>query len=277
MSPSKLFPFLFVLLFFSCYYEDIPRATSNTPDPNLCVGSTLTATSQTQSATGCGKNDGTITITATGGVAPYQYSLNGGAKQSSNVFSALAGGTYSVVIYDSKPCSFTLNGISVSSAGTTLAATATVTANTGCITPNGSVQLSATGGTGPYQYSFNSSAFSSTTSYPGLAAGNYSAAAKDSKGCAVSINVSIVKGTSTSYANVIKPLIETKCAFSNCHASNAPSVDLTTWTNVNKYAASIKTRTADGSMPKAPKPGGSLTADQIKQIACWVDEGALNN
>ncbi|MBK9015759.1 MAG: PKD domain-containing protein [Saprospiraceae bacterium] len=42
-------------------------------------------------------NDGTITITATGGTAPLQYSIGNGF-QSSNVFTGLGAGTYNIVV-----------------------------------------------------------------------------------------------------------------------------------------------------------------------------------
>ncbi|MEO7306655.1 MAG: T9SS type A sorting domain-containing protein [Ferruginibacter sp.] len=46
-------------------------------------------------------NSGSITITATGGVAPYMYQLGAGPFQPSNVFSGLAAGTYTITIKDS--------------------------------------------------------------------------------------------------------------------------------------------------------------------------------
>jgi hypothetical protein len=276
MKRSQLLTVFITLTLHSCYYEDIPRTT--TIDPNLCVGSTISLTLTTaQNTTGCGKTDGTITVTATGGTAPYQYSLNGGTKQSSNIFSNLGAGTYSVMVYDATPCSFVLDNLTIGATGSTLAATSTITANSGCLAPNGAVQLGATGGSTPYQYSFNSSAFSSTSLYSNLSAGSYNAAVKDAAGCVLNVRVTIAKSASVSYSAVIKPLITKTCALSNCHASGGPVADLSAWVGANQYAAGIKTKTADGSMPKPPQPGGSLTADQIKQIACWVDEGALNN
>src|SRR5205807_2158411 len=48
----------------------------------------------------CGKNNGTITIAASGGTAPYQYSLNGGGFQDNNVFGNLLSGDYTVTMQD---------------------------------------------------------------------------------------------------------------------------------------------------------------------------------
>jgi PKD repeat protein len=52
----------------------------------------------TVSPTSCGTNDGSITVNASGGIAPLQYRLDGGAYQTSNVFQNLAGGTYTVEV-----------------------------------------------------------------------------------------------------------------------------------------------------------------------------------
>lgn len=43
---------------------------------------------------------GTITVIAAGGQAPYQYSLNSGAYQSSNTFTGLGAGTYTISVKD---------------------------------------------------------------------------------------------------------------------------------------------------------------------------------
>lgn len=267
---------LLLILSHGCYYEDIPREAA--VNPSLCVGSTIAATATTTDTSGCGISDGSITVNATGGIPPYQYALGNGAKQSSNIFSAVLGGTYSITVYDSKPCSFILNGIVVNNAGSTLAATATPSANTGCLTPNGQVILSATGGTSPYKYSFNGSTLSTTSTYTGLASGTYSAKVVDNNGagCEVAISVTVPREpTGVTYSGTISTIITTKCASAQCHGAGnkKPGGDLTTWDLVNANAAEIKTRTGNQSMPKV----GSLTSDQIKQIACWVDDGALNN
>jgi hypothetical protein len=58
--------------------------------PTVCVGGT-----------------GTITLTGSGGLAPYTYSLNGGTYQSSGVFSNLSLGTYTVSVQSSAGCTAT--------------------------------------------------------------------------------------------------------------------------------------------------------------------------
>lgn len=49
-----------------------------------------------------GSNNGSITVNATGGTAPYLYRINGGTYQSNNVFSNLAGAVYDVDVKDAQ-------------------------------------------------------------------------------------------------------------------------------------------------------------------------------
>lgn len=51
-----------------------------------------------------GGNNGSITITAGAGLAPYEYSIDGTTYISSNIFSALNSGPYTVYVRDAKKC-----------------------------------------------------------------------------------------------------------------------------------------------------------------------------
>lgn len=51
-----------------------------------------------------GSANGRITISVSGGVGPYSYSLNGGAFQDSNIFEGLPAGDYIVTINDQQGC-----------------------------------------------------------------------------------------------------------------------------------------------------------------------------
>jgi gliding motility-associated-like protein len=81
----------------------------------------------------CGQSTGNITVTASGGVAPYQYSLDGVTYQSSNVFSALPAGSYTVHVKDATGCtgqtnvSFSPTPNATISGGTTICAGAGTT------------------------------------------------------------------------------------------------------------------------------------------------------
>lgn len=79
-------------------------------------------------------------------------------------------------------------------------------------------------------------------------------------------------GVAVSFKSDIQPLIASTCAISGCHnGTQAPN--LTTYELIASNAAAIKNETQSGRMPK----NGTLTAQQKKLIACWVQSGAPNN
>ena len=69
------------------------------------------------SQTSCSTPNGSITVNATGGTAPYQYKLGDGAFGTSNIFSNLKAGNYTVTIKDASNCSSTVNGTIASQTG----------------------------------------------------------------------------------------------------------------------------------------------------------------
>jgi uncharacterized membrane protein len=136
------------------------------------------------------------------------------------------------------------------------------------------IMAEATGGTGPYTFKLNDGAFGDAAEFNNLAPGTYTVTAKDEEDCiTTSASVKITSGVS--YVNDIKPLIENRC--DHCHGPGGVKSDRdwTVYANVKTFAAAIKTRTANGSMP-ADMVGGLPQAER-DLIACWVDDGAPNN
>lgn len=76
----------------------------------------------------------------------------------------------------------------------------------------------------------------------------------------------------TSWQTDILPILETRCAISECH-DGITRRNFTSYEEVKQYAFSIKQRTINRSMPF----DGPLPQDQIDKIACWVDNGAVEN
>jgi large repetitive protein len=148
---------------------------TNTPGP--------TALATTFTNPTCGNNNGTITIgTVTGGTPTYTYSFNGGGFTATTSYTALAAGTYPIIVQDANGCQFTVNRTITNVPGPT--ALVTTTTNASCGASNGSATIGAvTGGTAPYTYSFNGGAFGATTSFPGLAANTYPVIVQDANGC----------------------------------------------------------------------------------------------
>lgn len=73
-------------------------AVQNVDGLNIIVASTIA---------GCGTANGTITVNAVGGEAPFLFSINNNGFQGENVFGGLSGGTYSVTAKDASGCEVT--------------------------------------------------------------------------------------------------------------------------------------------------------------------------
>lgn len=140
-----------------------------------------------RAATSCA-NDGSIQVFRTGGIPPYTYSLDDVTYQSSNTFGGLAAGTYTAYVKDSKGCGGS-QAVTVTQ-GASLSVGIAKTPSSTCV-DDGTIQVTATGGTAPFQYSIDGGTYGSANSFSGLADGNYVISVQDSKGCLGSANVTI--------------------------------------------------------------------------------------
>jgi hypothetical protein len=61
----------------------------------------------TSTEAGCNTANGTLTVTATGGIAPFQFRIGGGTFTTNNTFSGLAPGNYELVAKDASGCEVT--------------------------------------------------------------------------------------------------------------------------------------------------------------------------
>lgn len=128
-----------------------------------------------QQAVSCFNGDnGEIVVNVIGGFPPYTYSLNGGTAQSSNTFSNLSAGTYTVVVMDDF--------------GTTVEQTGYVLANPDELTLNAAVVLnainaSASGGTGTLEYSIDGANFQPANQFNNVPNGTYTVTVRDANGC----------------------------------------------------------------------------------------------
>ncbi|TAL63426.1 MAG: PKD domain-containing protein [Bacteroidetes bacterium] len=123
---------------------------------------------------------GGIDISVTGGTPPYIYAWSNGSTVQDPT--GLAAGTYSVLVTDGGSCVATYNA-SVAEPDA-VAVSTTVDNPPTCGNFDGSTSASATGGTAPYTYLWDSNTGSQTTQIAtGLPAGSYSVVITDANGC----------------------------------------------------------------------------------------------
>ena len=142
-----------------------------------------------------GGNDGSIRITATGGQTPYQYAINGGAFQPSNVFNELVKGEYTISLRDNLGCEIISNPVEIDEQfpvkPNVIGLPGLIKNPTIIDGNNGRIVIQVSGGSGSYtNYSwmkdgidFTPSTSSTDASLNDLYAGVYTITVTDSNGC----------------------------------------------------------------------------------------------
>ena len=170
----------------------------------------LTAVITDSSNVSCfGGSDGSATLTASGGTAPYTYLWNDSSAQSTVTAGGLSVGSYIVTVTDANGCD-TMASTSITEPSL-LTHSITLVVDVSC---NGSCDGEATilpsGGTLPYTYVWCTTPFQSTNTATGLCQGNYCITVIDANGCMVSDTVVIIQPAVLT-ASLAPPVIHVKC------------------------------------------------------------------
>ncbi|MBK9353828.1 MAG: SprB repeat-containing protein [Bacteroidetes bacterium] len=172
------------------YTVTITDANGCTTTASATVNNTNgpSATASATNAT-CGNSNGSITVTVTGGTAPYTYNWGGGITTQNRT--NIAAGTYTVTITDANGCTTTASATVNNTNGPTASASAT---NATCGNSNGSITVTVSGGTAPYTYNWGGGI--TTQNRTNIPAGTYSVTITDANTCTANTTI-IVKDTCT--------------------------------------------------------------------------------
>jgi len=134
-------------------------------------------------APSCIADNGSITISATGGNGALLFSVDGGSTvQATGNFTGLSAGTYDLVVTDADGCSAFENATLTIPEAPLI--NGIVTDEPTCNANNGALTITASGGTGGLQYSVNAGiSFQTSSAFTGLASGNYTVVVVDANGC----------------------------------------------------------------------------------------------
>ena len=161
----------------------------NAPTP-ITIISAIKTTYNGSELSCSSSSDGEITVTATGGTGTLEYSKDNGATyQSSNVFSGLSAGTYTIVVRDVNGCTSNPQNVTITAPTPVMVTGAVKTIYHGsdlsCSNAtDGQITVTATGGTGTFEYSKdNGATYQSSNVFSGLSAGIYQIVVKDANGC----------------------------------------------------------------------------------------------
>lgn len=157
----------------------------------VTINQVTASTQVVQDVTCNGDADGQATVNASGGTFPYTYSWQTSPVQDTQTAVNLAPGTYTVNITDDAGCTATASVTIVEPA--VLVADITDSAMVVCYGGNtGMAEVTASGGTFPYQYQWASNP-DTTNQVTNYQAGNYSVTVTDAHGCFVVVPFSITQ------------------------------------------------------------------------------------
>jgi hypothetical protein len=135
-----------------------------------------------------GQASGSVSVNVVGGTAPLTYAWSNGAT--SQTVNNLPSGSYTVTVTDANGCTEQMS-VTITQPQSSLLTTATQV-NVSCYgNPSGSIDLSVSGGTGPYMYSWSNG--STTQDISNLAGGSYTVTVTDVLGCTSSTSITITE------------------------------------------------------------------------------------
>ncbi|MBD3636979.1 MAG: T9SS type A sorting domain-containing protein [Crocinitomicaceae bacterium] len=209
-----------------------------------------------------GNADGSISLNVTGAQPPYTYLWNPGGSTSSSI-TGLSGGTYTVTITDNTglcdtTISYTLNEPAALSASTAIT---DVTCNGNA---DGAIDLTVTGGTTPYTYSWSTGA--TTEDISGLSGGSYDVTITDDNGCSITLTGNVVNepATLTGTLNITD---------GTCTVPGSATISASGGTSPYTYSWS----TGDTGTSVTGLPAGPISVTITDDNGCTVTESGTVN
>jgi gliding motility-associated-like protein len=135
----------------------------------------------TQSST-CGASDGIVYVSGSGGTLNYTFNIDGGLFQPLGTFNGLSAGLHTIILQDFNGCSETIDVMVIDNGAPTLTIVSADSVSCFGLT-DATVQLSATGGLAPYQFSVNGSPLSPDSLFMNLGGGLHTFIVVDGIGC----------------------------------------------------------------------------------------------
>jgi VCBS repeat-containing protein len=209
-----------------CEATSAPTTVTVNPKPVITVN-------QSTNVVCFGGSTGAIDVTVSIGTAPYTYSWTKGATTfSTEDLTNIPAGTYSLVVTDNNGCSSATKIVTItepSSAVSFSTGKTDITCNGG---HDGSITITAAGGTPTYTYSLDGGSLQSSNVFSGLTAGSHSVTVKDASGCTSTGSVSIAEPASAANFTAVATNVL-------CFGGNGGSIAVTATGGTPGYTYSI--------------------------------------
>ena len=189
---------IFRNLYAGTYYVNVVSEDCTTPAQRVDIvePTALDYTDEVINVSCNGEEDGSITVTLSGGSGNYQYAITPNLDQfdDENTFDDLSPGDYTIIAQDANGCFIELQYTITEP--TIIEVSAEVLPEVCEGEENGSIELTITGGTAPYstRMAVESTFVQDRTTFSGLAAGDYIIFIEDANGCESNIAVTVEPG-----------------------------------------------------------------------------------
>lgn len=241
----------------SCYLDTAIAITQPTR---------ITSTSSITNVSCFGLSDGAVTITGAGGISPYNYAMGSGTYSSTNTFTGLSAGSYTLHVRDANNC--------IKDTTITITQPAKLVYNNIQITQpvcngdvNGVITITPTGGTTPYNYAIDAGLYSTTSTFSGIAAGTYTLHIKDANNCQADSTITMVQPTK------IIPTLQVKQ--STCTPLNDGRVIVTATGGVPNYVFAVGAGTYSSTNTFTPLAAGTYTF-HIRDTRLCIKDTTIN-
>lgn len=208
----------------------------------------------------CGGSNGNLTVTASGGKEPYEYRINDGDFQLSNVFTDLDPQYYNIYVMDQNDC---IDSVRTFIGGVQEVRAIALVTPSGCGESNGSLEIIAKNGIEPYRYQLGEiDNYTFDNTFTDLPSGIYSVWVKDSRDCFLGIYPVVLTGI---VSEDIMPFFQTSCN-EGCHASDTKP-DLTSKEVIEKKYNSILSIAKSSDHYHNPMP-----TSELDLLICWAND-----
>lgn len=201
-------------------YKAATKVTYDTLQLTCPTTPTLKANIQKTDVTCYGGSNGSLTVTAEEGTAPYSYLWSTG--DTTAAVNDVAAGTYSVLVEDARGDTVSVQATIMQPTAISIAGTTNNATCAGSLT--GAIDVTVTGGKGGYTFGWNNGA--TTEDLAALKAGSYLLTVKDSTGCSAQKVFTIANATTLS--------LSVTSVMPTCTQANG-SIDLTITGGVGPY------------------------------------------
>jgi large repetitive protein len=208
-----------------------------------------------------GAATGSLNVSPQGGTAPYTYRLNGGGTVITDpLIQNLSAGDHVVQVVDSKNCSITSATQTLINPPLIAFGTVTISPQSCAAVVDGSINTSASGGTGVIQYSINGTTYQGTGTFTGLSANSYTVTARDANLCTKTASLTV--GTAPAVNGTI-----TQTAFINCYGESTAALNIAGSGGTGPYTYVWSNSATTSSITSLPAAAYSVDVTDSKGCA----------